>query len=59
MKKTLLVFTCIFALVTMTMGVVALQGNQAITSFSIVSLLITLALLTSLLVVSQKEAANK
>lgn len=59
MKAALLVFTCIFAFVTMTLGVAALQGNQAITSFSIVSLLITLALLTSLLVVSQKEAANK
>lgn len=59
MKKTLLVFTCIFALVTMTMGVVALQVNQAITSFSIVSALITLALLASLLAVVQRETANK
>lgn len=59
MKAALLVFTCVFVLVTMALAVVAFQDNQGIISFSIVSLLITLALLTSLLVVGQKEAANK
>ena len=59
MKTILLVLTCIFAVLTMSLGIAGVTGTQGINNFSIVSLLITLALLTSFLLVSQKKTTNK